>query len=479
MLFKHLLAYLLPNLAQVIASFGTVFILTRYLSNEDYGLFNDVFIKMTIFHYIFFTWAEAAAGRFFANAREENNVANHFKTIFVAYFVNCFLFTLVVIGYLLISPSDEITRSALAAAFAGSIIRSLLKIAFETRRMNLQAMRYAIVDGFHIIFGFILTAISVVFLGFKQDGPFIATLIAGMCALGFELPDLIKSANGGKFDKKLAISYIKFGYPISLNLIAAAILYTGDRLIMGPLLGHAQVGIYSAGYQVAARIMDTFFLYVSSATFPLLVNAFESKDKEWFENTAKHNFALRVGLGAPIAIGIALVAHPLCEILIGPSMREEAAKIAPYIAIASLILGISDYFADAFMLSKHVFERTILMLFPVILNIALNFILLPKLGINGAIVATIVAYIVSLTLMYWRGSKRVKLPVPFDEIGKIIVSLIAMSIGVLLVPNWGAFAEFIAKAIVGASIYGAMAYWLNFANAREMANNIIHKLRRA
>ena len=54
-----------------------------------------------------------------------------------------------------------------------------------------------------------------------------------------------------------------------------------------------------------------------------------------------------------------------------------------------------------------------------------------------------------------------------------------MSIGVLLIPNWGAFIELIAKAIVGASIYGAMAYWLDFANAREMANNIIHKLRRA
>jgi O-antigen/teichoic acid export membrane protein len=478
MLSKHLIAYLLPNLAQVFASFGTVWVLTRFLTSAEYGRFNEIFTIMTIVHYIFLTWAEAAAGRFFANAREENNIANHFATILLSYIANCILFTIFAIIFLAIFKTDAHTHLALVAAFVGAIIRSLLKIALETRRMNLQAMRFGMVEGFHIFVGFILSAIGVILLGYKQEAAFIGTMIAAVFALGFELPSILKSTKGGKFDANLFKSYFKFGYPISLSLILATILNTGDRLIIEPILGAAQVGIYSAGYQVAQRILDIFFAYTSSATFPLLVNAYESKDKAQFEATAKSNFALRIGLGAPVAIGIALVAAPLCDILIGESMRQEAARIAPYIAIAGLLLGISDYFADAFLLSKRVFTRTILLIFPVLLNIGLNIYLLPKFGIFGAVYATIGSYALGLVLMIVVGRQQVKLPIPIDETLKIAFALIIMAALVTQIPRFGGLIELIIKGTIGAVIYASFAYYLNFANARQIINAMIKKLKR-
>lgn len=464
---KHLIAYLAPNLAQAIASFGTVAILTRWLSAAEYGRFTLVFTVATIAHYLILTWCEAAASRFYAKAKEDGATANHFTTLLACYAINAFIFAIVAVFIILFYPVGETTRMALAAAFAGSIVRSLLKIALETRRMDLQANRFAMIDSFHVLVGFALTIVGVIAFGFKENGPFIAVLVASIMALLFEAPALWKSAKGGQFNKSLAVDYFKFGYPISIGLILAIILNTGDRFLIAGLLGEAEVGAYSAGYQVAARILEIIFLWASSATFPLLVNAYESGDLDKLRVAANNSFSVRFGLGAPCALGIALVSPSLCELLIGPEMRETATRIAPWIALGGLLAGLSDYFSDAFMLSRKVVERAVLMLIPTALNIILNLIFLPKWGIMGAVVSTIAAFGLGLVILAIRSRRHVILPLPLDQIIKVCASCAVMAIVVCLIPRFGGILELVIKGGVGALCYGIMAIWLNLAGLRD------------
>lgn len=467
MLSKHLLVYLMPNLAQVIASFGTVAILTRFLSPEEYGRFSLIFVIMTIAHYAFLTWAEAAANRFYANAKKNNNLNNHFSTLISAYLLNCILFFVFACLFLILYKTDKISQIALAAAFAGSIVKSLLKISLETRRMNLEAMRFASIETFNILAGFIFTILFVVVFGFKQDGAFLAIFVSAALALIFELPSLLKAAKDGKPNKETFAEYAKFGTPLAFGLILTIILNYGDRFVIGALLGDAQVGIYSAGYQIAARILDIVFVWAASASFPLLVSAYEGNNNQDFKQAAINSFTLRFGIGAPAALGIALVSAPLCEILIGPQMRDEAARIAPFIALGSLILGMSDYFSDAFILTKKIIYRTILMIIPTVFNIGLNIILLPKIGLNGAIFATICANIIGLVAIAFFGRKYLKLPIPYIEIGKIIIACLIMALFVSLIPKFGGFIELIIKGVIGALIYAFMAISLNIANTKQ------------
>lgn len=478
MLSRHLFYYLMPNLAQALASFGTVALLTRLLSDAQYGRFSLVFTIMTIVHYAVFTWTEAAASRFYASAKEENNIANHFKTLLTSFFINTLIFVVLSILVIVFYPAQYAMKMALAAAFGGSVIRSVLKIALETRRMDLQAKRFALVESFHILSGLGLTIILVFVFGFKEEGPFIATMIAAIMALLIEGPILVNLSKNGKFDKDLAKKYFAFGYPISIGLILTMALNASDRFLIAGFLNEAQVGIYSAGYQIAARILDIVFLYAASATFPLLVSAYEAGKSQEFEQAAKNSFAIRMGIGAPCALGIALVAVPLCEFLIGPSMREEAARIAPWIALAAFFTGATDYFSDAFMLARKVKERAILMLIPTIINIVLNIILLPKIGIDGAVIATVVAFAIGLLIIAIMGRRHVKLPIPIGEIGKLAIACGFMALFVILVPKFGGLIELSAKAIVGAIVYGAAIVLLDFAGAKAKFGQIKQKFAR-
>ncbi|MCU0882609.1 MAG: oligosaccharide flippase family protein, partial [Hyphomonadaceae bacterium] len=198
MLTRHLATYLVPNLAQAVASFGTIAVLTRVLSDVDYGRFALVFATMTLAHYIFLTWTEAAASRFYTEARERGQTASHFASMLRANLVSASIFAVVAVTGLMIWNGDPTVKLALAAAFGGAVVRSLLRIGLETRRMALNAGRFALVDTFHTLAGFALTIGAVVWMGMSVDGIFLALAVASMLALMVEGPALLMQARGGQ-----------------------------------------------------------------------------------------------------------------------------------------------------------------------------------------------------------------------------------------------------------------------------------------
>jgi O-antigen/teichoic acid export membrane protein len=78
-------------------------------------------------------------------------------------------------------------------------------------------------------------------------------------------------------------------------------------------------------------------------------------------------------IAAPAATGLALVAQPLSEVMIGEDMRAQAASIMPWIALSGLINGfVLHYVSEAYQLSHRTDLRAWLMLIPALANLALN-----------------------------------------------------------------------------------------------------------
>jgi O-antigen/teichoic acid export membrane protein len=479
MMGRHLLTYLVPNLAQAVASFGTVYILTRFLSDADYGRYAVVYTAMTLIQYVTVTWIEASAARFYGAAAARNEKAAHFATLLRTFILGAVGFGIVSLATILIWPGDTSLKIVLAAAFSSILMRSFIKIALETRRMAQEASRFAIVDTLHTLLGFGLAVSFVVFFAMGPEGAFLGMAGAALIVLFIEGPALLLASKGGQFEAVRAKDYFAYGGPIASGLVLSLILASGDKFVVAAILGDGEVGAYSAGYNVAARILDIIFVWGAAAATPILIAAYEQGGAEDAAIAAKDGFSFRFGLGAPAAVGLALLAVPICDWLIGPSMRERAANIVPWIALAALMAGMCDYFSEAFMLAKKTIQRTILLLVPAILNIGLNVVLLPHLKIMGAVVATVVSYGVGMVLLAAIGRRYVKLPIPLLETAKIGAACCAMAAIVLALPDFGGFLEIIFKASLGGLTYGSVAVLLNVANARSRLNNILSRLNRA
>ena len=69
------------QIAQALIGFGAIAAFTRLMSAEDFGRYALALSISMAAHTLAFTWAEAAAFRFFAAARAEKRLADHFATL--------------------------------------------------------------------------------------------------------------------------------------------------------------------------------------------------------------------------------------------------------------------------------------------------------------------------------------------------------------------------------------------------------------
>jgi O-antigen/teichoic acid export membrane protein len=172
----------------------------------------------------------------------------------------------------------------------------------------------------------------------------------------------------------------------------------------------------------------------------------------------------------PAAVGLALVARPLAEVMVGEQLRAGAAAVTPWIAASGLFAGLTTYyFHQAFTLARRTRLLLAAMSIPAAANIALNVVLIPRFGLSGAMWATTASYAIGLAASWALGRRIMPLPVPWTTLSRCVLATVVMALAVALVPATGGLGELLLKACGGAAVYGALALILDIAGARSFA----------
>jgi O-antigen/teichoic acid export membrane protein len=210
-------------------------------------------------------------------------------------------------------------------------------------------------------------------------------------------------------------------------------------------------------------------MWGAMAGAPLLMAHYESHGSEGLKEAGLPMARMLMLLSFPAAAGLAAVATPLSEFMIGESLREQAALVIPWIAAAGLLNGLNTYyFVESYQLAHRTALSAMLMIIPVVVNILLNLWLIPKFGIMGAVAATLISYIISMTTLIAVSRRFAPLPFPLKDAFMVAVASIAMAVSVSYLPAWGGFIELIVKAVIGAIVYFVLIFVTNAANAREL-----------
>lgn len=260
-----------------------------------------------------------------------------------------------------------------------------------------------------------------------------------------------------------------YGIPIAAALVLDLILSAADRFLIVLFLGEAAVGEYAAGYGVADKTVLLLCAWAAMAGSPLVMAAYERGGRDAARDEARGMIATMILIAVPAATGLALVAEPLAEAMIGEELREGAMQIIPWIAFAGLLNGLLiHYFSEAFQLAHKTTERAILMLIPAGANIVLNLILIPQFGLMGAVIATLVSYALGIAVLGLRGRKHVYLPVPLGDLAKVSAASLAMWPVLHLLPDWGGWIELFTKAAAGGCVYVCAVFLLDASGARRL-----------
>jgi len=192
-----------------------------------------------------------------------------------------------------------------------------------------------------------------------------------------------------KYSKNLASSLFKDSWPLALSGIVVMVYMKIDQVMIKNMMSEEAVGYYAA----AVRLCEAWYFIpvtLCNSIFPAIVNA-KNVSTEFYNNRMQKLYALLTWLAIGIAIPVTIFSNQIIQLLFGNEFSSASPVLTIYIwaEVAVFLSVASSQFLINENLTKLSFIRSLV---GMLLNVALNLILIPLDGIIGSAIATLISY---------------------------------------------------------------------------------------
>jgi O-antigen/teichoic acid export membrane protein len=170
-----------------------------------------------------------------------------------------------------------------------------------------------------------------------------------------------------------------------------------DLITIGFIKGETPVGLYNAGFKLITFLLsvDTAFAWVY---FPM-VSRFFTESKEKLKKLVFTGTKLVFLFVTPLAFGGTLLAERIILLIYGVEF-SGAATAFRILIWAIPLTSVQTIFAFGLLGCHREKKYSLGMVIGTVLNVLLNILLIPRFGISGAAIATILSEIVMLSAMF-------------------------------------------------------------------------------
>lgn len=238
-----------------------------------------------------------------------------------------------------------------------------------------------------------------VYLNFSLIAFSILALVESiLSAVGLILFYGIGNLKKWKINIEYCKSLLKQSYPLILSGIIIMMYMRIDQIMIGEILGNKSTGLYS----ISTRFTELFYFIPSifvTSFFPKLIEKYNKDRNEYYSNSIKL-FKLLFIFSLTISIFFTFSADTIINFLYG-----EKYQLAVNSLCISIWTGIFVFWGVAAgnilvieNLNKHNLNKSI---HGLVINVILNIFLIPKFGINGAAIATLISQFYASYLYYF------------------------------------------------------------------------------
>jgi PST family polysaccharide transporter len=193
-----------------------------------------------------------------------------------------------------------------------------------------------------------------------------------------------------QFSFKRAKVLLRNSWPLILSGMAIMVYMRIDQVMLGQLANDESVGLYSA----AVKLSEGWYFIpvaIASSIFPVILAAKQQSESQYYKQLSLL-FKLVVAIAYTIALTITLGAHQLTTLLFGASYEDASIILAIHVwsGVFTSIGVIKDMWLTAESLLIFSFFIT---MSGAVLNVAVNYMLIPRFDAVGAAIATVISYI--------------------------------------------------------------------------------------
>ncbi len=252
-----------------------------------------------------------------------------------------------------------------------------------------------------------------------------------------------------------------YGFPLAVHGLAMMVVHYGDRYFLRTSVSLGDIGIYSLAYKmgmIVSYIQTSFDLYWRVQVFDTL------------KKPEGHKFYVRVityvitlmGTGA---LMIALYAKPGVRIFAGKEFADAAAYV-PLLALAYVVRAAGDQFRVILRVMNQNWREVRVTVISSAFCVGAYAVLIPRFGVNGAVWATLLTFLVMMVLSYFEAQAIQHFEFEFARLGKLILSA-AAAVAVNEVLNAQSMATQIGAATLSAVVYAALMKVTGFLSTDE------------
>lgn len=192
-------------------------------------------------------------------------------------------------------------------------------------------------------------------------------------------------------------------WPLIFSSIAIIVYMKIDQIMIGNMLGNVPLGNYSA----AVVLCEAWYFIptiIVNSVFPAIIYS-RKTGKELFLQRFQNLYDVLIWTAIIIAIPISIFSSQIIKLLYGSNYQQADTVLSLYIwsgVFVFLNAGLGRYLVSENM-TKVAFTRSFI---GAIANIGLNIILIPRFGISGAAMATLISYgLATLSSILPKGSR--------------------------------------------------------------------------
>ncbi len=307
---------------------------------------------------------------------------------------------------------------------------------------------------------FVILISNLIFLSvFKMglNGAVLGNLI-GSVSLLLVLSFEIKKFLNLKFSLKIFKNIFRYGIPTVPAVTALTLLIMVDQYLLKYFGFLNKVGIYAVGYKIgmALSIAVTGFRY---AWFPFIFQVAGQKNSQKIFSAVFNYFNLFI-IFLYLVISIYT---PVFFKYIFPYGYYESIHIVPIIALGYIFYG----YYENFMVGVYIKDKTnyvaLIISISALLNLVLNFILIPAYNIYGAAVATAVSYIFLAVFGYVISQRFYQISYDFFNSSKTFLAG-----GIILIGNYAIGSQNIFLKLALPFCYFIILFLLKFFTKKDL-----------
>lgn len=457
-------AYIVPLFANLLG----IYVITRIFTPEQYGHYALIVSIMAMCQSGLFSWIDLGAKRYFERTTQDGKLPVLNATAYIGLGVSSVLLVLICVTGLGVVTVDPRIESLIWIGGAVTIAKEASMLSKVMELGTLSRVRYTLMECGESLAGLAVGLALCWYLGVGPVGMFFGMLAGAVLVVLSDIPHIVRRLRGGRLDWQLQREMVRFAVPVALAFFAEYIVASADRLLVQIYLGAEQLGIYAVSYSIAERAVTAVFMALGIASYPLVVRAFERDGARAARKQALENGELLVAISIPAMGGFCIASGHIAAVLVGPAFAARAAALMPPIAAAVFLSAMrAHYFSHVQHLTNQTWRLLIALGPAAVLNMALNVVLLPRIGLMGGVWASVVAYIVALCISVWQAHAEFGWPFPVWQAAKASVATAVMCATLYLMRFPTNLIGLVLMILAGGLIYGVLLIAFDIGHVRR------------